>query len=168
MLRGLDLLTTVGDEPLAVYVHGSEAVVVPGGATSWFLPLAALAPWLRGRVVVSVEPVQAHAGMLGGRLVLVAMEQLVQLYKVSAANKWARPAEVTVTKTVTETATVTKTVTTSTTATSTATETVTRTVTAAKGIQGPWLLAILTLVLVGDILAVLIIGRLPGTRAPRG
>ena len=35
----------------------------------------------------------------------------MQLYRVSAANKWARPAEVTVTKTVTETATLTKTVT---------------------------------------------------------
>ena len=56
-----------------MYVNGSEAVVVPGGAASWSLLLAALAPWLCGRVVVSVEPVQAHAGMLGGRLVAEAV-----------------------------------------------------------------------------------------------
>ena len=154
--RGLDLLTVVGDEPLVVTVNGSQAAMVPG-ATSYSLSLGALAPWLRGGLELSVEPVQPHAWMLGGKAVAQAMEQLLQLYKVKISRAGTPK-----TVTTTETATKMETITTTMTETITRTETVTKTVvTTVKSVQAPWFLVLLVLVLLGDFLALLAINRLP-------
>lgn len=86
VLRGLDALETIGDEPLLVELNNTVKALVPGGATSYNISLSLLAPGIRSLYKVSVTPAYRYDVIYGGRLVAKAVQELRSLYTVVLNN----------------------------------------------------------------------------------
>ncbi|KSW12049.1 hypothetical protein CF15_04520 [Pyrodictium occultum] len=90
VLRGLDVLETVGDEPLLLTLNGTAATLLPGGSTSYTLPLAMLGPRARG-AVAAVEPVHRYDAIYGGEFVESVEAKLARLFRVELPAGKLRP-----------------------------------------------------------------------------
>ena len=86
VLRGLDALETIGDEPLLVELNNTVKTVVPGGATSYNISLGLLTPRKQGLYKVSVIPAYRYDVIYGGELVAKAIQELRSLYTVTFNN----------------------------------------------------------------------------------
>ena len=86
VLRGLDALETIGDEPLLVELNNTVRTVVPGGATSYNISLGLLTPRKQGLYKVSVIPAYRYDVIYGGELVAKAIQELRSLYTVTFNN----------------------------------------------------------------------------------
>lgn len=82
VMRGLDVLETVGNEPLLLTVDGATASIVPGGSTSYTVPLQAVAPLLGGDAKVSVAPMYRLDKIYGGEFVENEVAKLARLFAV--------------------------------------------------------------------------------------
>ena len=83
VMRGLDVLETVGNEPLLLTVDGATASIVPGGSTSYAVPLQAVAPLLGSSgAKVSVAPMYRLDRIYGGELVENEVAKLARLFAV--------------------------------------------------------------------------------------
>ena len=83
VLRGLDALETIGDEPLLVELNNTVKTLVPGGATSYNISLSLLASSGNGVYRVLVTPAYRYDVIYGGELVAKAIQELRGLYTVS-------------------------------------------------------------------------------------
>ena len=86
VLRGLDVLETIGDEPLLVELNNTVKALVPGGATNYNISLGLIAPGKPGFYRVSVSPAYRYDVIYGGELVAKAIEELRSLYTVALNN----------------------------------------------------------------------------------
>jgi len=84
VIRGLDILETVGDEPILLTVNGATVSTIPGGSTSYTVPLQAIAPLMPDNdAIVSVTPVYRFDKIYGGKLVENELKKLAKLFTVT-------------------------------------------------------------------------------------
>jgi len=88
VLRGLDALETIGDEPLLLELNNTARSVIPGGATGYNVSLALLGSSRPGVYSVAVRPMYRYDVIYGGKLVANAMRELEPLYTVTMNNTY--------------------------------------------------------------------------------
>jgi len=91
VLRGLDLLGVVGDEPLLLQVDNVTAATLEGGKPVAVVPLRALAGQAAGNATVQVVPMYDTAGIYGGSLVASEAARLATLFRVHAQLPAVQP-----------------------------------------------------------------------------
>ncbi|ABM80366.1 C25 family cysteine peptidase [Hyperthermus butylicus] len=81
-IRGLDILETIGDEPLIVEANGTVVSVLPGGATSMAIALEELPA---GAYIVQVRPVHRYDLIYGGDIIAREMAKIAKLFQVEVS-----------------------------------------------------------------------------------
>jgi hypothetical protein len=86
VFRGLDVLETIGDEPIAVAVNNTLRSLVPGGSTNYNVSLPVLGS-PSGYVTVSAKPIYRYDLIFGGKAIADAMRILAKLYTVNVTMR---------------------------------------------------------------------------------
>ena len=84
VLRGLDALDLVGDEPLLLQLGNVTVATLQGGSTTAVIPLSRLSGAVGGgRTVLRLVPLYASASIYGGPRVAETMPKLLRLFTVN-------------------------------------------------------------------------------------